>query len=160
MRSKKNRSARCDEVEFEELKEAKRRNDVIQKYLDKEITYKSALGLIPCSKTTFYKLIHKYDESSGSTALIPTKRGRKKGESQLSEAVENIIRDSIKSKLTSRVAGPSGVWKRVKDRCIESNLPIPSLGSVAKRVHSIELLSTASGIWRVAKMTATASSRE
>ncbi len=32
--------------------------------------------------------------------------------------------------------------------------------SRSKRVHSIELLSTASGIWRVAKMTATASSRE
>lgn len=140
MRSKDNRGAGCEEAGIEELKEAKRRNDVIQKYLNKEITYRSALGLIPCSKTTFYKLIHKYDESYGSTALIPTRRGRKTGESQLTEAVENIIRESIKSKLTSRAAGPTAVWKRVKDRCIELSLPIPSLGAVSKRVNSISPL--------------------
>jgi putative transposase len=137
MRNIKNRVGRCDEMELEELKEAKRRNDVIQKYLDKEITYKSALGLIPCSKTTFYRLLHKYDEGAGSTALLQTKRGRKNGESQLDKAVENIIKESIKSKLTSRAAGPSAVWKAVKDKCIESSLSIPSLGAVAKRVNAI-----------------------
>lgn len=140
MRNSRNRGPRCDETEFEELKEARRRNDVIQKYLDKEITYKSALGLVPCSKTTFYRLLHKYDEDAGSLALLQTKRGRKRGESQLVEAVEHIIKDSIKSKLSSRVAGPSAVWKAVKDKCTESSLPIPSLGAVAKRVNSISPL--------------------
>ncbi|MDN3219607.1 Mu transposase C-terminal domain-containing protein [Pseudomonas nunensis] len=140
MKNTKKRGARCDEAEFEELKEARRRNDVIQKYLDKEITYKSALGLIPCSKTTFYRLLHKYDEDAGSLALLQTKRGRKKGEYQLVEAVENIIVECIKSKLINRVAGPSAVWKAVKDKCTESSLPIPSLGAVAKRVYSISPL--------------------
>lgn len=139
MKNKKNRGERCDEVEFESLKDARRRNEIIKKYLDKEITYKSALGLIPCSKTTFYRLLHKYDEDAGSIALLQTKRGRKNGESQLSEAVEKIIKNSIKSKLT-RASGPSAVWKAVKDKCAESNLPKPSLGAVAKRVNSLSPL--------------------
>lgn len=49
----KNRGVGVDEMEIEKLKEAARRNDVIEKYLTKKITLKSALGLVPCSKTTF-----------------------------------------------------------------------------------------------------------
>jgi putative transposase len=132
---------RCsDELEFEKLKEAKRRNDVIQKYLNNEITYKSALGLIPCSRTTFYRLLHKFDEGAGSIALLQTKRGRKKGQSQLDEAVETIIKDCIKSKLTNRAAGPTIVWKAARDKCIESSLPVPSRGAVSKRVNDISPL--------------------
>lgn len=74
----KNRGACSDETELEELKEAARRNDVIEKYITKEITYRRALGLTPCSKTTFYKLLKKYDENTGSTAFLLSKRGRKR----------------------------------------------------------------------------------
>lgn len=140
MRKMKSREARCDEVVFDELKEATRSNDVIQKYINKEIALKSALGLISCSKSTFYRLLHKYDEDAGPIALLQTKRGRKKGESQLLEAVESIIKAAIKSKLKNRTAGPSAVWKEVEDKCILSGLPVPSLGAVAKRVNLISPL--------------------
>lgn len=140
MKSKQKRGARCEALELEEHKVAKRQYDIIRKYLNKEITYTSALGLIPCSKTTFYKLISRYDESAGSTSLVRSRRGRKKGHSQLPEAVENVIKESIKSKLNTRVAGPSAVWRHVKDKCIELQLPVPSVGTVARRVNSISPL--------------------
>ncbi|QNH77492.1 transposase [Pseudomonas protegens] len=140
MKEIKNKGKFSDELELQELEEAKRRNKIIEKYLGKEITYQSALGLIPCSKSTFYRLLHKYDEGDNSTALLGIRRGRKKGENQLAKKVEVVIRVAIKRKLNSREAGPSVVWREVRDRCIEESLPIPSLSAVAQRVKSISPL--------------------
>lgn len=140
MKARKGKISEAEEIEIFDLKEVSRRVEILERYLSKKITRKSAQGLIPCSNSTFYRLLNKYDEEIGSTALLSSARGRKQGETQLDEKIEKIILLSIQTKLRGRKANYSKIWEDVKERCLELGLRHPSHGTVTARIKNLSPL--------------------
>lgn len=89
--------------------------------------------LLGISRSKFFRLLKNYDESIGPQALLPLKRGRKKGQTQLSTEVEQIIDGAIKKVYKGPGAKFARIWQEVRLQCSKLNLKVPSENSVTQR---------------------------
>lgn len=131
-----------DHVELQDavsMEEAAARHKVIEQYLTGNLGYKKSLHLLGCSKSTFYRLIKKFDSSAGPSTLLRDPRGRKNGQKFLAGEVEDVIKEAIKKQYKGRACSYSRVWREVRDECILLGLPVPSLGAVAARIKAMNI---------------------
>ncbi|WP_374437990.1 Mu transposase C-terminal domain-containing protein [Pseudomonas panipatensis] len=119
--------------------EALHRFSVVERYLAGELSIKKSMDLLGCGKSTFYRLISKYDEQLGPAVLLKDPRGRKAGVRLLDSGVEEIVSKAIKKKYQGGAGSFTAVWREVKERCEEEELPVPSLGAVTSRIKAIGL---------------------
>ncbi|HFH4313816.1 Mu transposase C-terminal domain-containing protein [Pseudomonas aeruginosa] len=118
--------------------EAQYRFSVASRFLSKEISLKKAIGLLGCGKSTFYRLLKKYDDQLGPAALLKSRRGRKQGVRCLDERIEEIIARAISDEYRKRASSYAKVWREVKARCAKEGLSPPSQGTVTSRIKSLE----------------------
>lgn len=129
--------SRSDDASAEEVELARIRFDVLTRFRGGEINNKEAQAQLEISNGLLYKLLEMYDASAGPASLIRLKRGRKKGEMQLSENVERIIEAAIKKIYKGKSCTYTKVWKEVEASCIENNEKIPCLGAVTSRIKQM-----------------------
>ena len=87
---------------------------------------------------TAYRWIEAFKKSGKISSLLPRNRGRKAGKTLLSEAVENIINDTIdKHYLTKQKKCVSSVVDRAVRQIKRSKLPIPHKNTIRKRIADI-----------------------
>ncbi|KPN90530.1 Mu transposase C-terminal domain-containing protein [Pseudomonas nunensis] len=129
-----------DEEELSaEMDEAKRRFDVIRQCMAeggtlKEIVVKVKTRL-ELSQPYCYRLVGNYDVNAGPGSLMRFKRGQKRGARRLSQVIESIILDCIKTEWKGPGADRKKVHKAVKEMCHAAHLPTPCVNTVAKRIN-------------------------
>lgn len=121
----------------EEVELARMRFDVLTSFRAGELSRLDARAKVGVSNGLFYKLLKLYDPEIGVSSLIRLGRGRKKGETHLSERVEEAIRSAINKIYKGRACSYSKVWKEVESLCLESGVPVPSQGAVTARVKKL-----------------------
>lgn len=119
------------------MKEAALRHEVIDQYLQGKFSIKEVKDRLGCSKSTLYRLIAKFDASNGPRTMLRDPRGRTAGQTLLQEEVEHAITKAIAKKFKGPASSYSKIWREVRDDCITSGLPVPSLGTVASRIKSM-----------------------
>lgn len=129
--------ADSDDIKLEDLLKAKEQHIVIQRFLNGEIKLHSALELLGIKKTAFYKARGKFDEALGPIALLPNKRGRRGGDTQISAGAEEIISNAIKKIYKGRGTSYAKVWSEVSAQCTKLNMTPPSANSVRYRLKEL-----------------------
>ena len=86
---------------------------------------------------SIYKWLRLYENSGLLTSLTPNKR-KDKGQSKLSDAVEEIIKSCIETEyLTAQRKSIPKLHLEVKKACLKANLPVPHCNTVRNRVAAI-----------------------
>ncbi|WP_192557994.1 DDE-type integrase/transposase/recombinase [Pseudomonas allokribbensis] len=120
-----------------EVKISEERFILVSKYLSREISLSEALATINLKKSRFFELIKLYDSEVGMVSLIRRNRGRKLGEKQLQEQVEEFIADAASKKRSGKKLTFKKAWQEINNRCQEAGLHAPSIGAVTARFKSI-----------------------
>jgi putative transposase len=133
-----------DLIDFEEEEwlQAQRRYEVIKPLIQdayrKRIQVEAAAEAAGVHAVTVYEWIKLFEQTGHLSALVPRKRGRKKGTKLLERAVETIIEVTIGDTfLAGKPARPQIVVDEVKRRCKIAGLPAPHPNSVRNRVREL-----------------------
>lgn len=128
----------CDE----DWKEAQRRLAVIKPLLEdphrtrEKVQYAAAAAGV--STGTLYDWIRAYNEAGQLSALIPQKRGRKRGQTGLNPATEKIIETAIKEiYLSKQRQKPQDVVDHVAYLCRNAGIQPPHANTVRNRLKEL-----------------------
>ncbi|WP_173175341.1 Mu transposase C-terminal domain-containing protein [Pseudomonas tohonis] len=128
----------CDDTArpstLEEIEAAQERFSVIDDWRKGLCDISYAISKLRVSRSYLFKLSKQYDAEAGYVSLLPRKRGRQPKESRLSEAVEEIIKESIDAGYHGAAASISGVWRAVEKECIKKQESVPSQTAVRARI--------------------------
>lgn len=97
----------------------------------------AALGL---SRRYVYELLRRWHAGEGvASDLLPGRRGAPAGRRLLSPAVEDVIREAIRTHYLSRQRrSVAAVYREVARLCRLQGLPLPSRGSLVRRIGQID----------------------
>ena len=88
--------------------------------------------------TTLYRWLSGYKSTGTVTGLLSQKRGRKNGTVFIAEDIEKIIQDTIKNDyLIKERPSIKSVINRIKIKCLERNLALPSNNTIRNRINKI-----------------------
>ena len=88
--------------------------------------------------TTLYRWLSGYKSTGTVTGLLSQKRGRKNGTVFIAEDIEKIIQDTIKSDyLIKERPSIKSVINKIKIKCLEKNLALPSNNTIRNRINKI-----------------------
>jgi putative transposase len=88
--------------------------------------------------TTLYRWLSGYKSTGTVTGLLSQKRGRKNGTVFIAEDIEKIIQDTIKNDyLIKERPSIKSVINRIKIKCLERNLALPSSNTIRNRINKI-----------------------
>jgi len=95
------------------------------------------LGL---SRRQIYALIKRYRHGQGLVSdMLLNKSHGGKGKSRLPEAVEQIIREVLRSHyLNKQKLSETVIWNEIKQRCRKLNLSVPALNTVRLRIQWLD----------------------
>lgn len=95
------------------------------------------LGL---SRRQIYALIKRYRHGQGLVSdMLLNKSNGGKGKSRLPEAVEQIIREVLRSHyLNKQKLSETVIWNEIKQRCRKHNLSVPALNTVRLRIQWLD----------------------
>lgn len=128
----------CDE----DWKEAQRRFQAIKSLLADPSRTREKVQQVAASEGvstgTLYEWIRTYNESGQVSALIPQKRGRKRGHKGLDEVAETIIQTAIKEiYLTKQRQRPQDVVDHVAYLCRNAGIDAPHANTVRNRLKEL-----------------------
>lgn len=128
----------CDE----DWKEAQRRFQTIKPLLEDPSRTRAKVQQVAASEGvstgTLYEWIRTYNESGQVSALIPRKRGRKRGHKGLDEVAETIIQTAIKEiYLTKQRQRPQDVVDHVAYLCRNAGIDAPHANTVRNRLKEL-----------------------
>lgn len=128
----------CDE----DWKEAQRRFAAIRPLLEDPYRTRQkvhdAAALEGVSTATLYEWIRAYNEAGQISALIPQKRGRKRGQTGLDPAMEKIIETAIKEiYLSKQRQKPQDVVDHVAYLCRTAGIRPPHANTVRNRLKEL-----------------------
>lgn len=131
-----------DDIADKSWLEAERRMAIIQPLLQGEMFVKGAVEArakeCGVGKSSVYRWLSAYTEGDQFLSLIPEKRGWKSGNSRVSEEIEKIIAETIRSVYLSTTRGTQlDVFNEVKRICEAQGLLSPSIPAVTKRIKKI-----------------------
>lgn len=87
---------------------------------------------------TVYRWLQRYKDFGNIAALVPMRRGWKKGRSRISEEVESLINSTIESGYElNRGITMKDAHEAVKLACTAVNLPVPNITTVRARIKKI-----------------------
>ncbi len=88
--------------------------------------------------TTLYRWLSGYKSTGTVTGLLSQKRGRKNGTVFIAEDIEKIIQDTIKNDyLIKERPSIKSVINKIKIKCLERNLVLPSNNTIRNRINKI-----------------------
>lgn len=88
--------------------------------------------------TTLYRWLSGYKSTGTVTGLLSQKRGRKNGTVFIAEDIEKIIQDTIKNDyLIKERPSIKSVINKIKIKCLEKNLALPSNNTIRNRINKI-----------------------
>jgi len=88
--------------------------------------------------TTLYRWLRLYESSGVLESLLPRKRGRRRGETRLDDAVEAIIQDVIETVYLTRQRAPAQkAVLEVRRRCLEAGIQPPHANTVRNRIAAL-----------------------
>lgn len=88
--------------------------------------------------TTLYRWLSGYKSTGTVTGLLSQKRGRKNGTVFIAEDIEKIIKDTIKNDyLIKERPSIKSVINKIKIKCLERNLALPSNNTIRNRINKI-----------------------
>lgn len=88
--------------------------------------------------TTLYRWLSGYKSTGTVTGLLSQKRGRKNGTVFIAEDIEKIIQDAIKNDyLIKERPSIKSVINKIKIKCLERNLALPSNNTIRNRINKI-----------------------
>lgn len=88
--------------------------------------------------TTLYRWLSGYKSTGTVTGLLSQKRGRKDGTVFIAEDIEKIIQDTIKNDyLIKERPSIKSVINKIKIKCLERNLALPSNNTIRNRINKI-----------------------
>lgn len=88
--------------------------------------------------TTLYRWLSGYKSTGTVTGLLSQKRGRKNGTVFIAEDIGKIIQDTIKSDyLIKERPSIKSVINKIKIKCLEKNLALPSNNTIRNRINKI-----------------------
>ncbi len=88
--------------------------------------------------TTLYRWLSGYKSTGTVTGLLSQKRGRKNGTVFIAEDIEKIIQDTIKNDyLIKERPSIKSVINKIKIKCLERNLALPSNNTIRNRINKI-----------------------
>jgi putative transposase len=88
--------------------------------------------------TTLYRWLSGYKSTGTVTGLLSQKRGRKNGTVFIAEDIEKIIQDTIENDyLIKERPSIKSVINKIKIKCLERNLALPSNNTIRNRINKI-----------------------
>lgn len=123
---------------------AKRREEVIREALTGDgSTSKERIRIaaeaLGVSSRAVYRLVARYRISAQTTSVIPQRRGPNKKHRRLGTARERLIDEAIERRHLVRPRTPmEEVYRNVRQRCSELNIPAPARGSVLSRIRALD----------------------
>ncbi len=88
--------------------------------------------------TTLYRWLSGYKSTGTVTGLLSQKRGRKDGTVFIAEDIEKTIQDTIKNDyLIKERPSIKSVINKIKIKCLERNLALPSNNTIRNRINKI-----------------------
>ena len=88
--------------------------------------------------TTLYRWLSGYKSTGTVIGLLSQKRGRKNGTVFIAEDIEKIIQDTIKNDyLIKERPSIKSVINKIKIKCLERNLALPSNNTIRNRINKI-----------------------
>lgn len=128
----------CDE----DWKEAQRRFAIIKPLLEDSFRTREMVTQVAASQgvsaATLYGWIRAYNEAGQLSALIPQKRGRKRGQTGLDQAMEKIIETAIKEiYLSKQRQRPQDVVDHVAYLCRNAGIQPPHANTVRNRLSAL-----------------------
>jgi putative transposase len=88
--------------------------------------------------TTLYRWLSGYKSTGTVTGLLSQKRGRKNGTVFIAQDIEKIIQDTIKNDyLIKERPSIKSVINKIKIKCLERNLALPSNNTIRNRINKI-----------------------
>ncbi len=101
----------------------------------------NAAEKLSLSRRQIYTLIKRYRHGQGlvTDMLLNKSHGGGKGKSRLPEAIEQIIREVLRSHyLNKQKLSETVIWNEVTQRCRKLNLPAPALNTVRLRIQWLD----------------------
>jgi len=100
----------------------------------------NAAGKLGLSRRQIYTLIKRYRHGQGLvTDMLLNKSHGGKGKSRLPEAIEQIIREVLRSHyLNKQKLSETVIWNEVVNRCRKLNLSVPALNTVRLRIQWLD----------------------
>ena len=122
---------------------AKRREQVIREALTGDGSTKERIRVaaetLGVSSRVIYRLIARYRLSAQTTSLMPQLRGPNKKHRRLGTARERLIDEAIERRNLARPRTPmEEVYRMVRQRCRELDIPAPARGSVLSRIRAFD----------------------
>jgi putative transposase len=117
-----------------EINIARDRFLVIGKLKNQEIDHSTAMVMLGVKKTQLYKMLKSYSSEVGMLSLLRQSRGRKVGETRLTNEVEEIISLTISKKRSGIKLTFKKAYQEVTDICLLSGITPPSIGAVTCRL--------------------------
>jgi putative transposase len=122
---------------------AKRREEVIREALTGDGSTKERIRVaaetLGVSSRVIYRLIARYRLSAQTTSLVPQLRGPNKKHRRLGTARERLIDEAIERRNLARPRTPmEEVYRMVRQRCGELDIPAPARGSVLSRIRAFD----------------------
>lgn len=130
-----------EEIDEADLEAARFRLDAIRPLLELGVGRKEVeerAREIGVHYTTLYRWLNRYEAAGSMEALLPRKRGRRRGDVRLPSEVETIIQEVIEGVYLTRQRSPvQKVVLEVRRRCLEAGLQPPHANTVRARVAAI-----------------------
>lgn len=87
------------------------------------------------SASQVYRLLDRLDSNIGPLSLLPQRRGRVKGIKLIEASAEDIIQEVIDKHYEGPGITYQEIFDKVKDRCLEKSIPVPSAATVNNRLR-------------------------
>ncbi len=130
-----------EEIDEADLEAARFRMEAIRPLLEPGIGRKEIerrASEVGVHFTTLYRWLNRYEAAGTLEALLPRKRGRRRGENRLPDDVESIINEVIEAVYLTRQRAPAQkVVLEVRRRCLEMGLQPPHANTIRARVAAI-----------------------
>ena len=124
-----------------EFQEIQRKYLAIEPLLSKNITRKDIeehAKKIGVHYTTLYRWLKNYRSTGTLLGLLPKPSGRKKGETRLDYATEEIMREVIETYyLTKQKPSIQSVINKVHIECKKRDIALPSKNTIRNRIHKL-----------------------
>ncbi|WP_110946837.1 Mu transposase C-terminal domain-containing protein [Pseudomonas bohemica] len=131
------------EIDDRVKENAKERYDLVStlyaKGLENSAVVEELKEQLGVSQRTAYRILAKYNDTTGPVSLLEEKRGRVEGTRFLSKDVEDVIKEQVDVALVEAAAGTkftyAKTYERVKEQCSFLKIPRPSLGTIKARTR-------------------------
>lgn len=125
-----------------DLKAAARRYELIKPLIDAPRRTKTMVLDVAkaagCDVTTIYDWLRLHRENARLTALVPQRRGPKRGSTRIDPAIEDIVKTAIEEIYLSEQRGTaSDVIQAVLKKCRADRLVPPNGDTVRRRIHDL-----------------------